>query len=432
MSTQYDLPGFRRGKDWEEQGGEDLRVTFANVASGDGVATRTLSLGGGAKQPVKYIGGNPVGAISDSIYAIPVDQIRPDEPAFLLRSNYRPQEDKELPDLIASIRRSGGLLEPISVIWRQGEWQTVPDGTQRPLYRVRLGVRRWYALRKLAQDGEEFATMAQVIVLQDQATEGQQLLRALMQQEMSKPLTLREYADTVHRLVSEYGYTTQEVAEYLGEQQQDRMSRLNLAAQQSERIRAYMELDWFTLKHVDKLRNCLDKELRDQIATYVVQERHSAEKTARLVAMLCALPGQPPKFALLESADHRLRLVPLAGAGKDEADDLLHGQHYWERSAPLLATSTRILREAGEHPLSLRGGVKQPVVQVRQLMVAQTLQALLAEDSAELDAATLALALQADLEALTQAYTRLQRETVARKSKRNGLSIVEDQQAIEA
>ena len=204
---------------------------------------------------------------------LPVDAIlpNPEQP----RRHFDP---RDLEELAASIRELG-ILQPLSVRRREGQWELI------------AGERRLRAAK--------LAGLEVVPCLSVTADERSSALLALVENLQRRDLDFREEALALKRLMEEFGLTQDECAARIGKSQSAVANKLRIL-RLSEDILELLQANQATERHARALLPLEDPELQRKAAGQVVKAGLTVAQTEALVRkMLAAAPKRrKPTFVI--------------------------------------------------------------------------------------------------------------------------------------
>jgi ParB-like chromosome segregation protein Spo0J len=300
----------------------------------------------GATLQVPVAGGKVVGRPAGISLWIPLAQLVVD-PAYTTRSTWGTELDHQQDDEYLRLRRSieatDGNLTAL-VIEPTGKTVSVGDSME-PEYRVREGVRRYYALKDLGKPE------ALVEIIPAGTKRPDRYLLGLIRNDVHQQLSVVDVAITIHLLIDTYHLTQELIARRTG-LSQSHISRLNTAATQSPRIKTYLNASKISLDHIEALtagdaRN-LTTEQRDLLAWFVVQNELSAN-AVRKKAKLLTIPDEAggPEIMLEVTPDGKHvveRQVNVALVPSTKRPPAI--QHVWDRVPPYVASPVRLLNNS--------------------------------------------------------------------------------------
>ena len=208
--------------------------------------------------------GSVPGPIAEGIYELKMGQLRLSRKG-VARSQYNPQNDKKFPALLRSVELSG-LTNPLQVI-PTNETKELPGGERVYIYEVVLGVRGWWALKKL-----EKPTAPCRIRKPDQV--GQLLMDAMAEDNNHLKYSLYEHCEAARFLVDVLGFPQTLVAKRFTCSQPKISAMLKAVRHQDEHILQMMADDSLNLEQVCILVDAFpdDLEMRVLCARYAIQQ----------------------------------------------------------------------------------------------------------------------------------------------------------------
>ena len=351
--------------------------------------------------PLTLVGDRVPGTIAYVTYEVKLAQLRPTRQG-MLRASYDPDRDEGLPALMRSIESTGQPFHPL-VVWPTRATVTIEQETH-PVFEVQLGLRRYWALRRL---GRPTAT----IRIPQVENPGQLLLFALAEQEVRHSLSLLDRCDTARTLHRVYGYPQHVIGISMGQHPasaQSYVSRLIMAADQPELIRQYLATDSLTIAHVQLLNDRIpDLPTRELVARYVVQETMSSHQLRRLVNRMEPLAGTGPAIQLLPPPDDepngRIRFIGAEGDPVGASKPAMRPPNaYWMRGAPLTANPMRVAALAKKRQIAIERSGDQVLVELDGLGSQRLYNEYKAERRGWVPLDVLERELLADLEAVQQ------------------------------
>ena len=351
--------------------------------------------------PLTLVGDRVPGTIAYVTYEVKLAQLRPAHQG-MLRADYDPDRDEGLPALMRSIESTGQPFHPL-VVWPTRATVTIEQETY-PVFEVQLGLRRYWALRKLGRP-------TAVIRIPQVENPGQLLLFALAEQEVRRSLSLLDRCDTARTLHRVYGYPQHVIGISMGQHPasaQSYISRLIVAADQPELIRQYLATDSLTIAHVQLLNDRIpDLPTRELVARYVVQETMSSHQLRRLVNRIEPLAGTGPAIQLLPPPDDepngRIRFIGAEGDPVGASKPAMRPPNaYWMRGAPLTANPIRVAALAKKRQIAIERSGDQVLVQLDGLGSQRLYNEYKAERRGWVPLDVLERELLADLEAVQQ------------------------------
>jgi ParB family chromosome partitioning protein len=214
---------------------------------------------------------------------VPLDRIarNPEQP----REHF---DDAELDELAESIR-SCGLLQPLLV--REGEGE----------YRLVAGERRWRAA------GRAGLTEVPVLVTERAELEEEALLLALVENLQRSDLNPVEESQGFARLVNEFGFTQQQVAERVGRDRTTITNALRLLRLPPRALEA-LRAGQISTGHGKALLALSEPEHLPELLAAIVDQGLSVRATERRVALLngSAAPKRRPAPSRYASAEELL------------------------------------------------------------------------------------------------------------------------------
>lgn len=253
---------------------------------------RALGRGLDALLPVGPRTAQP--SATPSVFSCAIDKIVPQ------KGQPRQKFDEEaLRELTGSIREHG-LLEPIVVR------RTRPDADT---FEIIAGERRWRASQK--------AGLHEVLVVVKDVSTKEAFELALIENVQREDLDAIELAEALDRLIREYGYTQDTVAERLGKDRSTVANSLRLLKLPA-RVRHQVIAGQLTEGHARALLGVADPAKIDALAERVVRGRLSVRATEALVRKARAngsKKGQPEQAAKSASVrDLETRLSRATGS----------------------------------------------------------------------------------------------------------------------
>jgi ParB family chromosome partitioning protein len=192
------------------------------------------------------------------IHQLEIEQIRPNP--------YQPRKDFSEPELmqLAESLRQNGLLQPI-VVRRKG------DG----FFELIAGERRLRAAR--------LAGLSTIPAIVKNSSDEQTMELALVENLQRKDLNPMEAARAYHRLVNEFGFTQDAVAQRIGK---DRSSIANIArlVNLSNEIQVLIESGQISTGHAKVLLGLTRPESQLKLAGQIVEQQLSVRQAEKLAA----------------------------------------------------------------------------------------------------------------------------------------------------
>jgi len=237
-----------------------------------------------------------------AVTELPVDSIAPNP-----QQPRKDFEDSALTDLAASLRDTG-MLQPV-VVRRLGQG-----------YQLIVGERRWRAAR--------LAGLTQIPAVIREATDAQTLELALIENLLREDLNPMEEAQAYQRLLGEFGWTQEELAQRVGRDRSTIANCLRLL-KLPEAVQADLRAGRLTMGHARALLSLTSSEeqlrLRDQILAHSWSVRATEEGVVRKrskVSLRSTRRRSPEMTALEDSIRSalatRVRLVGTERAGRIE------------------------------------------------------------------------------------------------------------------
>ena len=350
--------------------------------------------------PLTLVGDRVPGTIAYVTYEVKLAQLRPARQG-MLRADYDPDRDEGLPALMRSIESTGQPFHPL-VVWPTRATVTIEQETY-PVFEVQLGLRRYWALRRLGRP---------TAVIRIVENPGQLLFFALAEQEVRCSLSLLDRCDTARALHRVYGYPQHVIGISMGQHPasaQSYVSRLIMAADQPELIRQYLATDSLTIAHVQLLNDRIpDLPTRELVARYAVQETMSSHQLRGLINRMEPLPGVGCAIQLLPPLESepngRIRLIGVEGNSIEASASVTRPPiAYWMRGAPLSANPMRIATLAKKRHIAVEVAGDQVLVGLDGLGSQRLYHELAAERRGWVLLDELERELLADLEAIQQA-----------------------------
>ena len=209
------------------------------------------------------------------VRAVSVDELRPGryQPRLQLR-------EESLAELAESIREQG-VLQPLIVR------ATGPDA---PGYEIVAGERRWRAAR--------LAGLATVPVIVRELTDQEALAVALIENLQREDLNPIDQAQSMSRLVAEFGMTHEQIAKALGRSRASVSNFLRLL-ELADEVKTAMVDGKLDMGHARALLS-LDAERQAKVARKIVRLGWSARKVEQTVRLLLEdrASGSKPKSAI--------------------------------------------------------------------------------------------------------------------------------------
>jgi len=189
---------------------------------------------------------------------IPIDSIAPNP-----KQPRKDFEDSALNDLASSLRETG-MLQPV-VVRRMGQG-----------YQLIVGERRWRAAK--------LAGLSQVPAVIREATDAQTLELALIENLLREDLNPMEEAQAYQRLLTEFGWTQEELAQRVGRDRSTIANCLRLL-KLPELVQADLRTGKLTMGHARALLSLVSEDeqlkLRDQILAHSWSVRATEEGVVR-------------------------------------------------------------------------------------------------------------------------------------------------------
>lgn len=192
------------------------------------------------------------------VMEIPIDSIAPNP-----KQPRKDFEDSTLNDLASSLRETG-MLQPV-VVRRMGQG-----------YQLIVGERRWRAAK--------LAGLSQVPAVIREATDAQTLELALIENLLREDLNPMEEAQAYQRLLTEFGWTQEELAQRVGRDRSTIANCLRLL-KLPELVQADLRTGKLTMGHARALLSLVSEDeqlkLRDQILAHSWSVRATEEGVVR-------------------------------------------------------------------------------------------------------------------------------------------------------
>ena len=192
------------------------------------------------------------------VMEIPIDSIAPNP-----KQPRKDFEDSALNDLASSLRETG-MLQPV-VVRRMGQG-----------YQLIVGERRWRAAK--------LAGLSQVPAVIREATDAQTLELALIENLLREDLNPMEEAQAYQRLLTEFGWTQEELAQRVGRDRSTIANCLRLL-KLPELVQADLRTGKLTMGHARALLSLVSEDeqlrLRDQILAHSWSVRATEEGVVR-------------------------------------------------------------------------------------------------------------------------------------------------------
>lgn len=197
---------------------------------------------------------------------VPVDQVWP--------NRYQPRSlfsDAELAELTESVKQNG-VLQPV-LLRRKG------DGA----YELIAGERRWRAAKS--------AGLGTVPALVRNVSDEMAMVYALVENLQRQDLNPMESARAYHRLMTEFGLTQEEVAQYVGK---DRSSVANIVrlVHLPNEIQRLIEAGQLTAGHAKVLLGCRDGAAQLRLAQKMVDGQWTVRQAERALGAARRIPHQ--------------------------------------------------------------------------------------------------------------------------------------------
>ncbi len=253
---------------------------------------------------------------------LPIDAISPNA-----KQPRKAFDDKSLRDLAASLSQSG-VLQPV-VVRRLGEG-----------YQLIVGERRWRAAK--------LAGLTKIPAVIREATDAQSLELALVENLLREDLNPMEEAEAYQRLLAEFGWTQEELAQHV---QRDRSSIANCLRllKLPELIQADLRAGRLTMGHARALLSLTSPadqlKLREEILAHSWSVRATEEGVqAKRARPARRLLRRSPELSAVEDSLRvalatRVRIVGSERAGRIEV--VYSSREELDRLAELITTPSR-------------------------------------------------------------------------------------------
>ncbi len=191
-----------------------------------------------------------------NVFECPIEKIVPQ------KGQPRQHFDKERLDELAQSIREHGLIEPL-VVRKQGE-----------AYELVAGERRWRAAQR--------AGLREVLVVVRDVSTRDAFELALIENIQREDLNAIEFAEALHRLVAEHGYTQESLADRMGKDRSTIANALRLV-KLPERVRRLVVSGELSEGHARALLGAPDEASLSALADKVATGRLSVRQTEGLV-----------------------------------------------------------------------------------------------------------------------------------------------------
>jgi ParB family chromosome partitioning protein len=238
----------------------------------------------------------------EALVELPIDQIdvNPNQPRKIFDSN-------ALQDLAASIRASG-VIQPVVVRRVNGAYQLI------------AGERRWRAARQAGLD--------RIPAVVRDATDVESLELALVENLLREDLNPMEEAEAYHKLLAQFGWTQEELAQRVGRDRSSIANALRLL-RLPEAIQADLRGGRLTMGHALALLSLTSEadqlRLREEILAHSWSVR-ATEQSARAVEAAGGTPRRPkaarrrsPELVAMEDALQRALMTRVRITGTERA-----------------------------------------------------------------------------------------------------------------
>lgn len=237
-----------------------------------------------------------------SMVELPIDQIdvNPNQPRKIFDSN-------ALQELAASIKASG-VIQPVVVRRVNGAYQLI------------AGERRWRAARQAGLD--------RIPAVVRDATDVESLEIALVENLLREDLNPMEEAEAYHKLLAQFGWTQEELAQRVGRDRSSIANALRLL-RLPEAIQADLRGGRLTMGHALALLSLTSQadqlRLREEILAHSWSVR-ATEQSARAVEAVSGTPRRPkaarrrsPELVAVEDALQRALMTRVRITGTERA-----------------------------------------------------------------------------------------------------------------
>lgn len=186
----------------------------------------------------------------------------------IIPGKYQPRvrfDEEQLQELATSIRQNG-IMQPIIV-----RPVSLGQKSEKDIFEIVAGERRWRAA--------SVAGLKSVPVIVRELTDKQTLELAIVENVQRSDLSPIEEANGYQKLIEEFGYTHEEVADTVGKSRSHITNLLRMLALPEE-IRALLEEGKLAMGHARALLNCPNN---IAIAKLVAEREYNVRKTEELV-----------------------------------------------------------------------------------------------------------------------------------------------------
>ena len=242
----------------------------------------------------------------ETLVEVPIDQIHvnPNQPRKIFDSS-------ALQELAASIKASG-VIQPVVVRRVNGAYELI------------AGERRWRAARQAGLD--------RIPAVVRDATDAESLELALVENLLREDLNPMEEAEAYHKLLAQFGWTQEELAQRVGRDRSSIANALRLL-RLPESIQADLRGGRLTMGHalaLLSLTSAADQlRLREEILAHSWSVR-ATEQSARAVEAASGTPRRPkaarrrsPELVAMEDALQRALMTRVRITGTERAGTIL-------------------------------------------------------------------------------------------------------------